>query len=400
MATGSDGGSAASDDRNLPWTAVPKFVPGVTDVTEYTRKMQFLSQIWPKEHLSALAPRAALLCEGTAFKKVSRLSASKLRVNDESGIQLLVTTLGGAWGQTILEEKYEQFERAVYGCVQRADETHDSYLARHDVHFEELLAQEISFEDLRSYILLRQSQLSYKKRIVIEHSGQLSYSKVKSSIRLLGSKFFQDMQNQRTSIRTKTYDANYVDEDLRDNEEEPGIDKAMTATTSTPSSWRQWQPSKTRTRSTSLPSSPNSRSSFKKLRNYTKPWYRTSKPGASSATSSGAGDSGLQASRGLERASRAPTKAKGAGIVNNSLPESQGPIVAYVEKEDTGDRSALAIRTTTLPARNPLLPLLPAWPRPRFWLWRMRVSSHASSKAFRRKPRHLQVSRSGPCLHM
>ena len=94
-----------------------------------------------------------------------------------------------------------------------------------------ILVQEISFEELRSYILLRQSQLSSKdkKRIVIEHSGQLSYAKVKSSMRLLGSRFFQDMQNQRNSTRTKTYDANYVDEDLRDNTEEPDIDNAMTA---------------------------------------------------------------------------------------------------------------------------------------------------------------------------
>ena len=210
--SGSEGATTATaDDSSLPWTAVPKFVPGVTDMTEYSRKMQFLAQIWPKEHLSASAPRAALLCEGAAFKKVSRLNASKLRVNDESGIQLLVTTLGGAWGQIVLEEKYEQFERAVYGTTQRADETDDSYLARRDVHFEELLAQEISFEALRSYILLRQSQLSSedKKRIVIERSGKLSYEKVKSSIRLLGSKFFQDMQNHRGSTRTKTYDVNY-----------------------------------------------------------------------------------------------------------------------------------------------------------------------------------------------
>ena len=132
----------ASDEKSsLPWAAIPRYVPGVTDTTEYAKKLKFLSEVWPKEHLSALGPRVALLCEGTAFKKVSRLDASKLKANDTSGVQLIVTTLGGAWGQTILEEKYEQFERAIYGTVQRNDETHDSYLARHDIHFEELLAR-------------------------------------------------------------------------------------------------------------------------------------------------------------------------------------------------------------------------------------------------------------------
>ena len=36
-------------------------------------------------------------------------------------------------------------------------ETNDSYLARHDVHFEELLSQGVTFEQVRAYILLRQS---------------------------------------------------------------------------------------------------------------------------------------------------------------------------------------------------------------------------------------------------
>ena len=105
MAAGSGGGAKVTDDRSLPWTAVSKFVPGVKDMTEYTRKMQFSFQIWPKERLSALEPRAALLCESAEFKKVSRLSAAKLRENDESGIQLVVTTLGGAWGQTVLSKR-------------------------------------------------------------------------------------------------------------------------------------------------------------------------------------------------------------------------------------------------------------------------------------------------------
>ena len=56
-------------------------------------------------------------------------------------MKLIVTTLGGAWGQTVLKAKYEQFEKAIYGTSQRNAETNDSYLVRRDVNFEELVHQ-------------------------------------------------------------------------------------------------------------------------------------------------------------------------------------------------------------------------------------------------------------------
>eukprot|EP00435_Cladocopium_sp_Y103_P020464 s2655_g5.t1 len=71
----------------LPWSSIPKFVPGTTNVQEYTQKLKFLAAMWPTEYLSQLAPRAALLVEGTAFRKVARLDPAKLRVNDQSGIR-------------------------------------------------------------------------------------------------------------------------------------------------------------------------------------------------------------------------------------------------------------------------------------------------------------------------
>ena len=180
----------------LPWAAIPKFIPGTTDVTEYSRKLEFLAAMWPKEHLSLLAPRAALQVEGTAFKKIANLPADKLKSSDESGVKLLVSTLGGSWGKTDLEAKHDVFEKALYGTVQKQDETNDSYLARHDVHFEELLSQNVTFEQVRAYILLRQSQLSAedRKKIILELGGSLDYKKVCSSIRLLGSRFFADLQ--------------------------------------------------------------------------------------------------------------------------------------------------------------------------------------------------------------
>ena len=216
--TGTGSTTPATDEKNLPWAAIPRFVPGTTDVSEYVRKLEFLAAMWPQEHLALLAPRAALLCEGTAFKKIALLSPDKLKTSDLSGIQLLVTTLGGAWGQTALEKSYDSFEKAIYGTVQKPDETHDSYLARHDVHFEELKAQGTTLDQIRAYVLLRQSQLSAedRKRIVVEQGGKLEYSKVVPAIRLLGSRVFSDLQGQRGAMRNKVYDANVLEENPAD----------------------------------------------------------------------------------------------------------------------------------------------------------------------------------------
>ena len=76
---------------------------------------------------------------------MTSLAPEKLKANDESGVKLLVDTLGGSWGRTAIEQKYDTFEKAIFGTIQKADETNDSYLARHDIHFEELLAQGVSF---------------------------------------------------------------------------------------------------------------------------------------------------------------------------------------------------------------------------------------------------------------
>ena len=142
----------------------------------------------PREHLSLLS-RAALRCEGTACKKVARIPAAKLKTSDENSVKLLVSMLGGAWGRTELQELYELCERATYGTVQKADESNDSYLARHDINFEELVARGTILDEVRAYILLRQSQLTSddRKRIVVEANGFFEYSRICASIRLLGS---------------------------------------------------------------------------------------------------------------------------------------------------------------------------------------------------------------------
>lgn len=102
----------------LPWQSIPGFIPGTTNVQEYAQKRRFLAEMWPKESLHLLAPRAALLVEGSAFKLVALLDPEKLKAQDTTGVQLLVTTIGGKWGATDFEEKFEFFGRSLYGTIQ------------------------------------------------------------------------------------------------------------------------------------------------------------------------------------------------------------------------------------------------------------------------------------------
>ena len=102
-----------------------------------------------------------MLCEGTAFAKVVRLDPEKLRVSSVDGVKLVVKTLGGVWGQSRLEKKYERFERAIFGTVQKSDETHPSYLARHEVQYEDLMSMGATLEEMRAYILLRNSDKTH-----------------------------------------------------------------------------------------------------------------------------------------------------------------------------------------------------------------------------------------------
>ena len=218
-------GTPLPEDKGVPWAAIPRFSPGTTDLTEYSQKLEFLAAMWPKELMPQLAPRAALLCEGTAFRKVTRIEPSKLKTSDDSGVKLLVATLGGSWGQTDLEKSYDYFERAIFGTIQKSDETHDSYIARHDVHFDEMIAQGTTLDQIRAYVLLRQSQLSSedRKRIVVESGGKLEYARVAPAIRLLGSRFFSDLQGQRVGHRNKVYDVHVLEEALlSESEPQPG----------------------------------------------------------------------------------------------------------------------------------------------------------------------------------
>ena len=196
-----------SSVAQLPWTAIPKFQPGVTNVQDYVKKMEFLAHMWPAEHLDLLAPRAALLVEGSAFATVSKLSATKLKVKSLEGVKALIKAIGGSWGATDFEERFEYFEKALYGITQKPDESNDSYVSRMEAVFTELLARGTSLEEVQAYVLLRQSTLSSedKKRVLLENP-ELKYAPTVKALRLLGSRFFHEVQTGKPTQKTKVYD--------------------------------------------------------------------------------------------------------------------------------------------------------------------------------------------------
>jgi len=110
------GGTTSTSLSHVPWTMIPSFKPGEAEINEYVKKLEFLASLW---HLSS---RAAVLCEGSAFKKVMRIAPEKLKVNSVDGAKLLVQTPGGICGKSNLEEKFERFERAIFSTVRRSDE--------------------------------------------------------------------------------------------------------------------------------------------------------------------------------------------------------------------------------------------------------------------------------------
>ena len=134
-----------------------------------------------------------------------RIDPSKLKANSDSGVKALVQTLGG--------EKFERFERAIFTTVQRSDESHESYMARHDFQFEELLQMGVGFAEIRAYVLLRNSGLGGRGQEEVDcwRNGSLEYKNIVSALKLLGSRFFHELQSgNKAVVRTKTYDVNAV----------------------------------------------------------------------------------------------------------------------------------------------------------------------------------------------
>ena len=151
-------GTASTEDggvpmNQLPWQTLPKFIPSSTDMTEYTKKVSPLKRCFVKGRLS-------------------RRCRPWIQASSE---QVMIRMLGGSRGMSATESRIDTFEKAIYQTSQKPDETHESYIARHEVHFEELRAQNVGLEEFRAYILLRQSRLSPddRKKVIVESDGKL-----------------------------------------------------------------------------------------------------------------------------------------------------------------------------------------------------------------------------------
>ena len=211
-------------------TLVPTFDPSKDDLEQYVQKIEMLSDIWPADKLNELATRLVLNANGAAFQKL-QLQKSEIMTNSKAGIQKLVSILGGQWGKVGLERKYESVEKALFRCIQKNDESNDSFLARSDIYWTELLSKKTSLEEIRAYVVLRGSLLSQddKKRVILESdasgSGELDTTKVSQSVRMLGSGFFHEMTGLKKS-RGKTYDASALNVDECEEFDQPPMTAA------------------------------------------------------------------------------------------------------------------------------------------------------------------------------
>ena len=130
---------------------VPTFDPSIDDVNIWAGKVELILSAWPKNRVSELATRLILGCKGSVFLKL-QLHRDTICINDPKGIQKLVEIVGGSWGQIPLERKYELAENALYKCIQKGDETSDSYLTRCDVVWTELMARNMKLSELQAYL--------------------------------------------------------------------------------------------------------------------------------------------------------------------------------------------------------------------------------------------------------
>eukprot|EP00435_Cladocopium_sp_Y103_P053005 s2015_g16.t2 len=88
-----------------------------------------------------------------------QLHQSEVTQNDRKSIQKIIELLGGHWGQIALEQKYEFAERALYRCQQKSDESADSYLARADIMWTELINKSLKISDLQAAEVRRECRL-------------------------------------------------------------------------------------------------------------------------------------------------------------------------------------------------------------------------------------------------
>ena len=205
-----DVGTASSGNQLA--ALIPTFDPAVDNVEQWSQKIELLTQVWPESRLSELATRIILNCRGSAFATL-QLKQKELLGGTIDCISQIVSIVGGQFGQVSLEQKFDIAEKAIFRCSQKADESADSYIARPEVVWTELLMKKINLAEVQVYIILRGSKLTMddKKRVLVESGaeragGELEMKNVAAAIRMLGSSFFQEYTSGKREKGQKTYD--------------------------------------------------------------------------------------------------------------------------------------------------------------------------------------------------
>eukprot|EP00435_Cladocopium_sp_Y103_P033670 s3443_g8.t1 len=227
MSESSDGSTNVPNQLAM---LVPTSDPSKDDLQVYSQKVMLLIDAWPSSKYTELATRLILNCSGSAFKKL-QLHQAEITKNERQSIQRIIELLGGHWGQIDLEQRYEYAERALYKCLQKTDESADSYLARADIMWTELNSRKFQLSDLQAYVTLRGSTLSSedKKRVLLDadaaSKGSLTVDKVSAAIRMLGVGFFHEMTGGRRTQKLKIYDqaALMADELDEPEQDQPAI---------------------------------------------------------------------------------------------------------------------------------------------------------------------------------
>ena len=80
----------------VPWSQIPKFVPGETDLRVYTRKLEFLKELWPAEYLEQPGTKGGLVGRRSGFSE--NIEAGSGQAQAEGGREVLGRGTGRPMG--------------------------------------------------------------------------------------------------------------------------------------------------------------------------------------------------------------------------------------------------------------------------------------------------------------
>ena len=179
----------------LPWTSITKFVPSTTNVQEYVQKLKFLAAMWPEEYLSLLAVQLSWL-RGQPFSKwpVWVLRNFVWTINQGSNYWW---KLSGGLGVPLNWRRDTSF--STRPCMAPFSDMMNlmtpTWVAWNPTLWNFWARAQNWSPGL--YVLLRQSLLAPhdKKKILLEHPGELKYEPVVKFFRLLGMFFSSKCQD-------------------------------------------------------------------------------------------------------------------------------------------------------------------------------------------------------------